>query len=216
MIELRAVSKRFGIKEVLKEFTYTFAKDKITCLLGPSGCGKTTLLRIISGLIKPDAGIVQEAAEPYAFVFQEDRLLPWFSVLQNLTYLGIKEDLATYWLEKMGLQKECKASIDTLSGGMKRRLCIARAMAAGGNTFFLDEPLRGLDALTASHVLEAICPALTGKTVLFISHNLEEAFALSDTFLAMDGLPLHVLRAVDKQSVQTVEALTRWLHEIDI
>lgn len=212
MIELRAISKRYGEKKILSDFSYRFAAGKTTCLLGPSGCGKTTLLRIASGLEKSDTGTVRSANEPYTFVFQEDRLLPWFSVLENLTNLGIPEKQAMYWLVAMGLQHECNASVNALSGGMQRRLCVARAMAAGGNTFFLDEPLRGLDAITVEQVLAAVRPALAGKTVLLISHHLAEAFALADTFVAVDGLPMRVVREVEKQSIQTVEALAKWLY----
>lgn len=218
MIELCAVTKQLGEKRILDSFSYTFAEGKTTCLLGPTGCGKTTLLRIASGLIKPDRGTVQGMEGVSSFVFQEDRLLPWFSVLENLTCIGIPEENAVRWLKAMGLQGEMGSSVETLSGGMQRRVCLARAMAVEGKKYFLDEPLRGLDAETMRHIMDTIRQALQGRTALLVTHNPEEAFSLADHFLAVDGLPLRVAREAGRGQMQTIEAFKRWLYatETDI
>ena len=181
MIELSHITKRFGDKEVFVDFSHTFPGGKTTCVTGPSGSGKTTLLRIASGLLTPDAGTVRKPAGSRAcFVFQEDRLLPWETALSNITVLGVPEADAARMLRKVGLGDELRTMPDALSGGMLRRLAIARALAFGGDLFFLDEPLRGLDAETAIPVLEAMRTALTGKTALLITHNETEAEALAD------------------------------------
>jgi len=188
MIELSHITKRFGEKMVLADFSYTFPGGKTTCVTGPSGSGKTTLLRIAAGLLKPDAGTVRKPAGLRAsFVFQEDRLLPWANALANITVLGVPEPSAIRALAEVGLGDELRAMPSELSGGMLRRLAIARALAFGGDLFFLDEPLRGLDAETAAPVLDAMKTALSGKTALLITHNEAEAEALADKMLWLQG-----------------------------
>jgi len=186
MIELSHIAKRFGDKEVFADFSHTFPGGKTTCVTGPSGSGKTTLLRIAAGLLKPDAGIVRKPAGLRAsFVFQEDRLLPWASALTNITVLGVPEVDASEALVQVGLGGELHAMPDELSGGMLRRLAIARAIAFGGDLFFLDEPLRGLDVETAAPVLAAMKKALSGKTALLITHNEVEAEVLADCVVGL-------------------------------
>lgn len=207
MLELTQVNKRFAEKIILRDFSRVFEEGKVTCLLGPSGCGKTTLLRVAAGLLPPDSGMVSGlAGRRAAFVFQEDRLLPWFSALENLKAVGIPAGRAAEAMEAVGLKAELHTLPALLSGGMRRRLAIARALAFGGDLFFLDEPLQGLDEKTAGPVLRALREAIRGKTALMITHNPAEARALSDTLLVSGGPPFHILRAVPTKDFDSADA----------
>lgn len=211
MLELKQVNKRFGAKSILRDFSLSLPVDSVTCLLGPSGCGKTTLLRVAAGLLAPDGGHVTPPS-PFraSFVFQEDRLLPWFDALENLTALGIPEPAAMAALESVLLAADTHTMPATLSGGMQRRLAIARALAFGGDYYFLDEPLRGLDPATAKPVLAAMRAALASKGGLLITHSPEEALALGDTLLLVDGPPVQVVKIARISDFDGMEAVKAW------
>lgn len=211
MIDMRQVSKAFGSKQVLDGLTLSLPAGRVTCLLGPSGCGKTTLLRVAAGLLAPDSGTVTREDGRASFVFQEDRLLSWYSALANLTALGVSEADAKRALSSVLLGGEADTRVPELSGGMQRRLAIARALAFGGTMYYLDEPLRGLDTATAAPVLDAMRAALAGNTGLLITHRPEEALALADTLLLVDGPPVRIVRKAAISDFENVEALTAWL-----
>lgn len=211
MVDMRQVSKAFGSKQVLDELTLSLPTGQVTCLLGPSGCGKTTLLRIASGLLAPDSGTVTRTEGRASFVFQEDRLLPWYDALANITALGVSEAAARQALDSVLLGNEADTHVTDLSGGMQRRLAIARALAFSGTMYYLDEPLRGLDTATAAPVLDAMRAALAGNTALLITHRPEEALALADTLLLVDGPPVRIVRSAVACDFDSMEALTAWL-----
>lgn len=192
---------------ILDHFSYTFGNGQTTCLTGPSGCGKTTLLRLASGLLPPDRGVVEGNRVRLSFVFQEDRLLPWFSALENITCIGVSESEAAKWLAALGLKDEIASPVGSQSGGMQRRIALARALAFEADAFFLDEPFRGLDAETARKAALAMKPALEGKTVIFITHHPLEAFGIADRFVVLSGLPLQIEREAEKGQIDTLE---RW------
>lgn len=213
MVELLQVSKRFQEKTILADLTLALRAGAVTCLLGPSGCGKTTLLRTAAGLLAPDSGCVRTQAQRPSFIFQEDRLLPWYSAIQNLTRLGIDAEAAHRALEAVLLGPDRDTYPQAMSGGMQRRLAIARAIAFGGDMYYLDEPLRGLDRATAEPVLAAIRAALHGKSALLITHRAEEAFALSTRLVRVEGPPLRVMDVRETASFLNVEAIDGWLLE---
>lgn len=216
MVEVRHVSKAFGDKTVLADFSLALAPGRVTCVLGPSGCGKTTLLRVMAGLLAPDGGqVVRPDGQRASFVFQEDRLLPWFDALANLRTVGVEAARAHQALAQVRLGGEAHALPHEMSGGMQRRLAIARALAYGGDVFFLDEPMRGLDIATAEPVLAALRDALRGKTALLITHSPEEALALGDEMLCVGGPPVRVLGARPRDSFADVEALKAWIRQTD-
>lgn len=192
MPELIGVSKRFGEKTVLDGFSLRAPEDRVICLFGPSGCGKTTILRLMAGLLAPDSGHALRGRTRCSFLFQEDRLLPWASALENLTAVGVSPQRAREALAQVGLADEERALPASLSGGMRRRLAIARAAAYGGEYLFLDEPLRGLDEGTAQRALECLRDALRGRGGLLITHSPEEARLLADEVVVLEGPPVKI------------------------
>lgn len=210
MIVLKQVNKAFAPKDILHDFSLPLPEGRTTCLLGPSGCGKTTLLRVAAGLLSPDSGTVEGLPGRISTVFQEDRLLPWFDALENLTALGIPQAQAMAALDSVLLGGDAHTMPAALSGGMQRRLSIARALAHGGAYFFLDEPLRGLDPATAQPVLSAMQSALSGHGGLLITHSPEEALALGQTLLLVDGPPVRIIHRASVTDFSDAEALKRW------
>ncbi len=211
MLELSHVSKRFENKEILRDFSYAFPEGECACMFGPSGSGKTTFLRIAAGLLPQDAGIIRRSDFRTSFLFQEDRLLPWYSAIENLTAVGVSRSAAQKALDSVGLSGESSTLPKDLSGGMQRRLAIARMLSFGGDLFFLDEPLRGLDEVTAEPVLMALKETIRGKTALLITHDPDEAFYLSDHVLVLSGPPLAIQKRAKTAELGSANALKRWL-----
>lgn len=212
MLEFRNVTFSYGDKVILSSLSFSAKEGEVTGVLGASGSGKTTILHLASGLSEPKSGVVTPfSAEKASFLFQENRLLPWFSVLQNLTVLGIPEDCAKDYLAKVGLSEEANARPSSLSGGMKRRLALARTLAFGGDVFYLDEPLRELDIKTSGEILSLLRQELSGKTGLLITHSPLEAFSLCDRILLVGKRPLEILADVPKSRFASAEELQNFL-----
>lgn len=176
------ITKRYGEKTVFDNFTLNLPDNKTAALFAPSGKGKTTLLRIIADLEKPDSGsVIFSKPEKISYVFQEDRLLPFCSVLENIKFIGADEETALRLIEAVGLKGEENSLPDTLSGGMKRRASIARALACPDySLLLLDEPFNGLDENTKMMLKELIKKETQGKTCILITHSEEDAAALAD------------------------------------
>ncbi len=193
MIELRDVTLHFGEKRVLDRFSLTLPETGVVCLSGPSGCGKTTLARILAHLETPECGTIEglQAGET-AMLFQEDRLLPWLSVMDNLTAVCPRETAAKL-LNSVGLASEADAKPSDLSGGMRRRVALARALALDSRVLILDEPFNGVDEATKSALYPLIRKHAKSKLVLLITHHSEEIEALADRVLRLDGPPLRIL-----------------------
>lgn len=184
---LEHISKAYGEKTVLKDFSHTFPVGKRTCIMGPSGCGKTTLLRIILGLETPDGGTMSGRPERVSAVFQENRLFEDFSALSNLAAVchhGDKQVMADH-LTELGLGDSLHKPVRTLSGGMKRRVAIARAVLAPGELVILDEPFTGLDKDTKEVVLTYLKHHTQGRTLIIVTHDPAERDALADEVLDM-------------------------------
>lgn len=188
MIFARDLTVRFGEKTVLDRFSIALPGEGITALSGPSGCGKTTLLRVLGGLEKPETGTVEGAKET-AFLFQEDRLLPWRTVEQHILDVlpKARHGEASRWLALAELTGEEGAYPASLSGGMGRRLALARTLALGGDLYLLDEPFTGVDTLRAGRMMEDI--RTLGKPVVLASHE-AEILARCDRVIYLDGPPL--------------------------
>lgn len=182
-IAVTDLTKRFGGKLVLDHFTHTFPETGATALMGPSGVGKTTLFRILLGLERPDSGTVSGMdGKSVSVVFQEDRLFPGLTVLQNAEVAGSS---GAEWLARLGLGEELNARPDSLSGGMRRRVALARALCRDGEIFLLDEPFQGLDPARKREVLELFRELKSRKFLLLITHDPEEAAFLADEVIQL-------------------------------
>ncbi|MGM9661613.1 MAG: ATP-binding cassette domain-containing protein [Oscillospiraceae bacterium] len=186
--ELRNIWKAFGEKQVLRGMDLALPEGETTCLMGPSGCGKTTLLRILLGLETADEGEISGMeGQRVSAVFQEDRLLTRLTAEGNLRFVAegeaaVREIPAL--LRELGLGDETGPAAE-FSGGMKRRLAIARALLAEHTLLVLDEPFRGLDQETKERAMETVRRRSAGKTVLLVTHDEGEARAMSGHIIRM-------------------------------
>lgn len=179
-IELDRVCKRFGKRIVLDELSHTFEAGRTHVILGPSGCGKTTLLRLILGLEAPDSGRIR-GIQPASAVFQEDRLIEFLSAASNVRFAlgkGISDACIADALTAVGLGDALNVPSRSLSGGMRRRTALVRALLNDAPLITLDEPFKGLDAATRLQTIEWARPRLAGRTVLAVTHDPDEAALL--------------------------------------
>jgi len=193
VIKLQDLTLRYGDKLVLDHFSLEIPDQGLTAFSGPSGCGKTTLLRVMAGLSSPEHGSVS-GVDPArtAFLFQEDRLLPWRTAAQHITDVLPKGrgGEAERWLAFGELEGEGSAYPAALSGGMARRLALARCAALGGDLLLLDEPFAGVDAERAARILERL-RELNIPAVL-ASHQ-PQVLSACDRVVSLDGPPLRLL-----------------------
>lgn len=178
MLRLENVTFTYGEKEVLRDVSLTIPKGGRVCLMGASGEGKTTALRLLLGLEKPQCGaVIQPPDVRFSTVFQEDRLLPWKTALENVALFS-DTDTAAAMLEALGLGDSLHEKPEALSGGMKRRVALARALCHPFDVLVLDEPLTGLDGETKALCLSVIDRAVGARTLLLATHDEHEATAL--------------------------------------
>lgn len=181
VIRLEHVRKSYGGKPVITDATLEL-RGRL-CLFGPSGCGKTTLLRLISGLEKPDAGrVLVPKGTRFACHFQEDRLLPWYTAAENLAMTTAN---AADWLTRVQLAEAGDKYPDELSGGMRRRVSLARALACESDVLLLDEPLRELDAATEEAMLALIDASAGDRLLVLVTHDRAQAERLGCRIIEM-------------------------------
>lgn len=182
-IILRDIGKSFEGKTVFSHISLELPEKGRVCLFGPSGCGKTTLLRIIMGLEKPDEGEVTGVEKAkFACQFQENRLLPWYTVRQNLRLTIPETEDPDIWLQRARMADAGDLYPDELSGGMRRRVSLIRALASPG-ILVLDEPLRELDSDTVDGMIRLIDRYAEGRLLLLVTHDREQAVKLRCDFL---------------------------------
>ncbi len=209
-VEVRGVSKIYdGGVEALNNVGLDFPEGQLTTLLGPSGCGKTTLLKIIAGLISPTSGSVKvegrEVTGPgpeRAFVFQDFALMPWASVMRNVAFglelRGVakpeRERVAQKYIGEVGLKGFENAYPHALSGGMRQRVGLARALAVNAKVLLMDEPFSAVDEQTRRKFQEDLLRlvAQERKTFIFVTHSIEEAVYVSDRIVLLSKRPSRV------------------------
>lgn len=219
-LELRNVSLAFGTatgkRTILDSISFDVFEGEMLCLVGPSGCGKTTILRLLAGLLRPSSGEILFEGSPVgapsrerAIVFQDytNALLPWRTVAGNVALslearkvpAGEQSDIVTGLLKKMGLQHAAQQYPSQLSGGMQQRVQIARCLAQQPKILLMDEPFGALDAMTRQALQDDLLQlsAEQQMTVVFITHDLEEAIYLGDRVFVLGSNPGRILEKIE-------------------
>jgi NitT/TauT family transport system ATP-binding protein len=217
VVHVRGIHKTYsGGVEALRDINLDFRRGALTSLLGPSGCGKTTLLKIIAGLIEPSAGEVLVAGRRVtgpgperAFVFQDFALLPWATVLRNVAFglelrhvpLRERHESARHYIAEVGLSGFEERYPHELSGGMRQRVGLARALAVNADVLLLDEPFSAVDEQTRRKFQEDLLRLRESerKTFLFVTHSIEEAVYLSDRIIMLSRRPGRVSGFVESK-----------------
>ncbi len=183
-MKLININVSYEDKHVLRDFCAEIGPG-ITLLTGPSGQGKTTLLHTIAGLIKPDSGSIENGPAKPSLMFQDDRLFPWLSALKNIEIVCDDEEKARKLLKAVELGSEADTMPDELSGGMRRRIALARALAFDGDMLLLDEPFKGMD----QELIKRLAPLVTdiGIPVIISTHSPEEQQILGGKVLQIDN-----------------------------
>ncbi|MCM3739801.1 ABC transporter ATP-binding protein [Oceanobacillus luteolus] len=218
-LELRDVSRTFDGKTAVNNINFSAKPGEIIGLLGTSGCGKSTLLRAISGL---DRGYDGEIAingtttkavhDKVGFIFQEPRLFPWLTVLENVTFglKGDKQDMterATKYLESVGLKGSEKLYPKQLSGGMAQRVAIARALVTSPEILLLDEPFSALDAFTKMQLQDLLLDVWKThqSTIVLVTHDIDEATYLCDRIIILRGQPGEIDKEIEISEARNLE-----------
>jgi NitT/TauT family transport system ATP-binding protein len=204
MIEINHLNKCYRNTVIYDDFNIAFKENSVTAIIGPSGCGKTTLLRIMAGLEPFEKGRVDGIRKGgISFVFQEDRLLPWLSVYDNIALVLRSqmnhEEADRRIMDVLSLldMKEAKKMMpNELSGGMQRRVAIGRALAYDSDLILMDEPFKGLDDKLKNEILVELIKVWdhTKKTIILVTHDLEDAYRLADEVFEFSGSPVRWTR----------------------
>lgn len=245
LVRLSGLGKAFERgAPVLRDVNLVLERGELVSVVGPSGCGKTTLLRLVAGLVAPSEGQVTFAGaakrrESLSFVFQDATLLPWLTVLDNValplkiagTQRSEREGIALSHIERVGLAEAARLYPRQLSGGMKMRASIARAMTVDPTLLLLDEPFGALDEMTRDALNEELLRLrdATRWTALFVTHSVAEAVFLSSRVVVMATNPGGISQTIDvplgyprtaatrerREYVEGVVAVTRALHAVE-
>ncbi|HEY7763710.1 MAG TPA: ABC transporter ATP-binding protein [Aestuariivirgaceae bacterium] len=213
------VSKSFGTVPVVRETSLTIASKSLVVFLGPSGCGKTTLMRMAGGLDMPSSGTIRLEGIPVSgpgrrtgMVFQSYSSFPWLTVAENIAFgMRYRNDLShdervrrvTQYLKLMGLEDFASSYPSRISGGMRQRVAIARTLAAGSDVLLMDEPFGSLDALTREKLQVELrqIQVREEKTIVFVTHDVEEAVFLADRIIMLSARPAKIVSDIDVGSV---------------
>lgn len=237
-VTFSGVGVGYGAEEVLRDLSFEVQTGEFVCVLGPSGCGKSTTLRMMGGLLTQTSGDVTVAGgspkvewRRLAFVFQSPRLVPWRSALGNVL-LGMqlrgcggsrdeRRTAALRYLEMVGLGQDAHKPSTALSGGERQRVAIARALAVDPDIVLMDEPLSALDVATKLRLRREIVDLwqATGKTIVFVTHDLDEALYLADRLVVLSGKPAsmaceHVITAPRPRTIDDDAELAEIKREV--
>ena len=216
IVKVRGISKSYGNVEALRGIDLDFPRGKLTSLLGPSGCGKTTLLKIIAGLIEADGGTVTVEGKTVtrpgperAFVFQDFALMPWATVMRNVAFgmelsgtrRAEREDIARHYIAEVGLAGFEDKYPHELSGGMRQRVGLARALSVKADVLLLDEPFSAVDEQNRRKFQEDLIRLRTNqkKTFIFVTHSIEEAVYISDRIVLLSPRPGRISQIIEPE-----------------
>ncbi|WP_163273227.1 ABC transporter ATP-binding protein [Chelativorans alearense] len=226
IISFSEVALHLGNIAIYDDITFDVASGEFLCLLGPSGCGKSTALRLMGDLLPIQAGAVRiggqapaEATDRLAYVFQQPRLLPWRNVLANAAF-GVemripqmpraeREERARVQLERVGLGNDMAKMPLMLSGGERQRVAIARALALNPEIILMDEPFSALDPNTRHRLRDQLIKLWkqSGKTVIFVTHDMDEALYLADRIVVFSAKPARVAAVVEVEEPRPRDVL---------
>ncbi len=199
-IEIRNINKKYNDKVIFKDFEIDFYKDEVNCIIGKSGCGKSTLLNIISGIIDNDDKL-ESIEDDVSYIFQEDRLIEWMTVKENIMLVVNKlynkkeaEKLCDKYLELVGIKEYENYYPQMLSGGLRQRVNIARAFIYPSKIIIMDEPFKSIDVITKEIIMNNFKEILKKekRTVLFVTHDIDEALILSNKIYVLGNSPVKV------------------------
>ncbi|KUO75180.1 MAG: ABC transporter ATP-binding protein [Clostridia bacterium BRH_c25] len=218
MLTVSDISKSFNTLPVLEHITFHVNHDEIVAVIGPSGCGKSTLLNIISGLCTADQGFISGADNAIACVFQDDRLLPWRTVWENISLVGDTEepDRIHELINAVGLKGFENYYPGQLSGGMKKRCGIARAFYYRSGLLLLDEPFQGLDYCLRREMLQMLLRVWKEhkQSVLFVTHEIDEALTAASRIIVLSDRPGKIAQEFDLPEKEGRNPISSGLNKI--
>lgn len=219
MISLNNITKHYDDLLILKNFSISFEENYISCLFGPSGIGKTTIANIVANLESFEEGHISGTEKAvYSYVFQEPRLLNWYSVYDNIDFVlkdiyapSERKNIIDYYLDMVDLTEFKNYKINALSGGMAQRVSLARAFAYPSNILIMDEPFKGLDLKLKQELINSFEKLWekSKRTVLFITHDVDEAVNLSSTIYILDNRPAEIVKILKKENYPQLSDLKK-------
>ncbi len=214
MLSLQRIDKKFDSLQLFNNFNISFEENKISCIFGPSGIGKTTIVNMVSGLVQPDNGrILGTENAKFSYIFQEPRLLEWYSVYENIDFVLkdimdelSRKNLIDKYLKIVELADYKDYMPKKLSGGMAQRVSIARAFAFPSDILIMDEPFKGLDVKLKKDLMNSFLKIWNKdkRTVLFITHDIDEALELSNSIYILNELPAKVVKKIEITSTDNL------------
>ncbi len=215
IISIKNINKQFNNKVIFEDFNIDFYENQVNCIIGKSGCGKSTLLNIISGIIKNDDEKF-ETIEKYgvSYIFQDDRLIDWLTVGENITLVVKKlynkkkcDDLCNKYLSLVGIKEYKNYYPQMLSGGLRQRVNIARAFIYPSKIIIMDEPFKSIDVINKEIIMNNFRKIIEKekRTVLFVTHDIDEALLLSDKIYVLGKLPVEIKKVFDSKDTTKEE-----------
>lgn len=217
IISIKNINKKFNEKIIFEDFNIDFYKNEVNCIVGKSGCGKSTLLNIISGIIPNDSENFK-TMETYgvSYIFQDDRLIDWLTVGENITLVVKKiysrsrsNELCNKYLDLVGIREYKDYYPQMISGGIRQRVNIARAFIYPSKVIIMDEPFKSIDVINKEIIINNFKNILKQdeRTVLFVTHDIDEALLLSDKIYILGNSPVQIKKIIEKKDNIEKEAI---------